>query len=45
MEETRSGVNAKLEIWLLEFEGFWLSGTKTEYIVNLVEVEAKTKRW
>ena len=32
VEETRSGVNAKLEIWWLEFEGFWLSGTKTEYI-------------
>lgn len=33
VDETRSGVNVKLEIWtdVLEFEGFWLSRNKTKY--------------
>ena len=32
VDETRSGVNVKLEIWtdVLEFEGFWLSRSKTK---------------
>ena len=34
MDETRSGVNAKLEIWrdALECKGFQLSWTKTKYM-------------
>lgn len=33
-DETRSEVNAKLEIWqgALEFKGFWFSKTKIEYM-------------
>ena len=34
IEETRSGVNAKLEVWreTLECKGFRLSRSKTEYL-------------
>ena len=34
VDETRSGVNAKLELWreTLESKGFRLSRTKTEYV-------------
>ncbi|CAL5358782.1 unnamed protein product [Camellia sinensis] len=34
VDETREGVNTKLEIWrkVLESKGFWISRTKTEYM-------------
>ena len=32
IDETRTGVNAKLELWTLESRGFRLSRAKTEYI-------------
>ena len=33
VDETRSGVNVKFEIWtdVLEFEVFWLGRNKTKY--------------
>ena len=46
INETKSGVNAKLEVWreVLESKSFKISKPKTEYInVILVEVEIQMK--
>ena len=42
IDETKSGVNVKLDVWreVLESKGFKISRTKTEYIkCNLVEIK------
>ena len=46
IDETKSGVNAKLEVWreALESEGFKISRTKTEYIKCNFSRSKKYKR-